>query len=209
MAGKTPEVRTVVDVEDDPGAAFLGKAHGLALGRIGVRLGKMRAGNQDGAGRADKVFRNVVFAERVVGAVVAIEEQREGLVVFDREDGERRQPLRIGDDAARLDAFTDELLTNEAAHLFVADAGQQRRLETQAGRADRDVAGAATDRLGETRNVFKPRADLLAVEIDRGSADGDQVERLCSLCRNVLAHCFLPADTLAGPTIFVLWVMAV
>ena len=43
-------------------------------------------------------------------------------------------------------------------------------------RADGDVRRAAADRLGEARDVLQPRADLLAVEIDRGAADGDDVE---------------------------------
>ena len=61
-----------------------------------------------------------------------------------------------------------------------------RGLEAEARRADRDVGGAAADRLGEGAHVLQPAADLLAVEVDRGAPDGDDVK--------VLGHlAFLPS----------------
>ena len=49
VAGEAPEVRAIVDVEDDLAAGGARNAHGLALGRFGVGLGEMRAGDEDGA----------------------------------------------------------------------------------------------------------------------------------------------------------------
>ncbi len=181
MTGKAPEVRAIVDVEDDLRAGFLGDTHCLALRRIGVGLGKMRAGDEDRPCLADELFGNVVFAQRIIGAVVAVEQQREGFVVLHGENCKRRQALRIGDDAAGLDAFAGQLLADETAHLLIADAGQKRRLQPEARRADGDVAGAAADRFGKACHVLEPGADLLTVKVDRGPAYGDEVERLCSL----------------------------
>ncbi len=126
----------------------------------------MRAGDEDRARGTDEIFRNIVLAKRVVGAVVAIEKEREGFVVLDGEDRKCGQPLRVGDDAARLHAFALKLLADEAAHLFVADARQERRFQAEARCAHGNVAGAAADGFGEARHVFEPRADLLSVEVD-------------------------------------------
>ena len=68
VAGKAPEVGPVVDVEHHLGTALLGNTDRLALGSIGVRLGKMRAGDEDGPGGANEVFGNIVFAQRAVSA---------------------------------------------------------------------------------------------------------------------------------------------
>ncbi len=72
-------------------------------------------------GGTDEALVDVGFRERHVGAVLAIEEQREGAVVFNREDGERRQPRRVDLDAGQRDAFAGKLLADEAAELLVAD----------------------------------------------------------------------------------------
>ena len=71
----------------------------------GARLGEMRAGHDDRAGGEDEVLVDVGFGQRHVGAVLAIEEQRKGAVVLDREDGERGQPLRIDLDAVERHAL--------------------------------------------------------------------------------------------------------
>ena len=82
----------------------------------------------------------------------------------------------IGYDAVGRDALADHLLADEAAHGLVADAGDEARSQAQPRGADGDVGGAAADRLGEGRHVLQPSADLLAVEIDRGAADGDDIQ---------------------------------
>ena len=95
VAGEPPEVRAVVDVERDLAPGRARDPHRLLLRRRRAGLGKMRAGHDDRAGGADEALVDVRFGERHVGAVLAIEEQRKGAVVLDREDGERGQPLRI------------------------------------------------------------------------------------------------------------------
>ena len=86
-----------------------------------TRLGEVRAGDDDGAGRANEVLVDVRFRKRHVGAVLAVEEERERPVVLDREDGERRQPLGIDLDAVERHALAGELLADEASELLVAD----------------------------------------------------------------------------------------
>ena len=77
---------------------------------------------------------------------------------------------------SRGDTFADHLLADETAHRLVADAGDEAGPQAEPRRADGDVGGAAADGLGEGRHVLEPPADLLAVEIDRGPADGDDVQ---------------------------------
>ena len=105
VAGKAPEVRAVVDVERDLAPGGARDPHRLLLRRGRSGLGEMRAGHHDRAGGADEALVDVGFGERHVGAVLAIEEQRERAVVLDREDGERGQPLRVDLDAVERHAF--------------------------------------------------------------------------------------------------------
>ena len=66
MAGKTPEVRPIVDVEDHLAAVRLGDADRLALRGLGIRPGEMRAGHQDSARRLDEILVDIAFVERHV-----------------------------------------------------------------------------------------------------------------------------------------------
>ena len=55
-----------------------------------------------GARRGDERLVDIVFVERHVGAIVAIEDHRRDALVFSTdEEDERGQPLRVGDDAVR------------------------------------------------------------------------------------------------------------
>ena len=130
-------------------------------------LREMRAGDEDRPRRRDEGLVDVVLAQRHVGAVLAVEDQRKRLVVLDREDHERRQPLGSVTTPSRRDALALQLLADEAAHLLVADAGDQRRVQAEPRGADGDVGRAAADGFGEAADVLEPRADLLAVEVDR------------------------------------------
>src|SRR5690606_23686718 len=98
--------------------------------------------------------------------------------VADAEDDQRGEPLRVGLDAPDVDALGGGLLLDEAAHVLVADRGDQAGLQSEAHRADRDVGRAAADVFGEAGHVLQPAADLLSVQVDRGPADADHVERL-------------------------------
>ena len=101
VAGQAPEVGAVVDVERDPAAMLLGEAHREVLRGGGVGAGEMRSGDDDRLGAGDVRLVDVAFVERAVGAIVAIEDQRKGLVVADAEHHERGQARGIGANARR------------------------------------------------------------------------------------------------------------
>ncbi len=196
VAGKAPEVGAVVDVEHHLTAIGLGDADRLALGGIAVGFREMRAGNDDGARRADKVFVDVVFAERHVGTVGAHEDHWRDTLVLDRQQHQGGQPFLVGGDALYRDALAYQLFADEAAHLLVANAGEQRRAQAEPRGADRNVGRAAADRLGEGGDVFEARADLLAVKVDRCTANGDDVERTIVCLR--FGHGFASRRTAAS-----------
>ena len=176
VAEKAPEVGAVIHVEHHLAAVRLGDADRLLLrgGRFLAR--KMRAGDDDGCGRGDEAFVDIVLRQRHVGAVVAIEDQRKGILVAHAENHEGGQALPVGDDAFRRDALALHLLADEAAHGLVADAGDEARFQAEPRGADGDIRRAAADRLGEGGHVLQPPAHLLAVEIDRGASDGDDIQ---------------------------------
>ena len=176
VTGQAPEVRAIVDIEDDLAAGGLGGADRLvAGGRDGGRR-EMRAADQDGAGGGDIGLVDIVLGERHVGAIGAIEDVRRGAVVAHAENDQRGQPVGIGDDAIDGDALADELLADEAPHMLGTDTGDEPDLEAEARGTDGSVGGAAADRLGEGGHVLQPPADLLTVKVHGRAADGDDVE---------------------------------
>ena len=54
VAGEAPKVRAIVDVEHDLASGGLCDADRLPLSGVGVRLGEMRPGDEDGPGRGDQ-----------------------------------------------------------------------------------------------------------------------------------------------------------
>ena len=130
------------------------------------------------AGRGDEGFVDVLLAQRHVGAVLAVKDQRKPMVVADAKEDKRGQPRGVGLDALHIDPLARKFLADEAAHVFVADPRDDRRFQPEPRRPRRDVGGRAADILAERPHILKPPADLHAIEIDRGPADGDDVERL-------------------------------
>ena len=102
-----------------------GEGERLQHRRLGARVAEVGAGGHHGAGVGDEALVDVVLGERHVGAVLAVEDQREALVVADAEEDERRQPLGVDLDAAGVDALAASAARDEAAHVLVADAGDQ------------------------------------------------------------------------------------
>ena len=177
VAGEPPQVGAVIDVERRAQALRAGEPQGLQHRRLGARMREMRAGRDHAARVRDEGLVDVGLLQRHVGAVLAVEDQREPGLVADAEDDEGGEPLRVRDHAARVDALAGELLAQEAAHGLVADAGEHGRAQPEPRGADRDVGRRAADILAEGGHVLQPPADLGAVEIDRRAADGDHVER--------------------------------
>ena len=176
MAGEPPQVRPVVDVEHNLAPGGAGDPHRLELRGGGIGAREMRAAHQHRLGAFDVSRIDVALVERAVGAIVAIEDQREGLFVADAEQHERGEPHRIGVDSGDVDALAFALLANESAHVLVADAGDEAAFQPEPRRADGDIGRTAADGLGEARHVLEAAADLRAIEIDRRAADGDDVQ---------------------------------
>ncbi len=85
MPRKPPEIRPIVDVEDDLATVLLCVTYGEILrGRV-IGPGEMRSGNDDRLGGGDIGFVDVAFVESAVSAIFAIKDQRECLVVADAE----------------------------------------------------------------------------------------------------------------------------
>ena len=121
----------------------------------------MRPGNCECATGRDVVLVEVADLEAHVGAVLAEEDVRICALALDAEHDEPRQSLRIGCHVLDVDAFTRERFAHEAAHVLVADAGQHRAAQAEAGGAGGEVRGGAAEILGEALHVFEPAADLL------------------------------------------------
>src|SRR5690606_14967312 len=61
---------------------------------------------------------------------------------------------------------------------LVADTAEHGRAQAQPRCADRGVGRRTAQVPGEAARILQPRADLLAVQVDRGAAHADQVEPL-------------------------------
>ena len=173
---EAPEIGPVVDVEDRLRAACAGEVDRLERRGLGARVRDVGAGGEHAAGLGDEVGIDVPGREPHVRAVLAVEDERELLLVADAQQHQRGQALGVGDDAPHVDAFGLQLLADEAAHVLVADARDHRRFHAEPRGAGRRVGGRAADVLVERAHVLQAAADLAAVEIDRRAPDGDEVQ---------------------------------
>ncbi len=125
---------------------------------------------------AMKASSTSAFGDRHVGAVLAQEDQRKRVLVLDAEHDRAGQARRVDADVADVAAFARDRLDQETPQPVVADARDQRGLEAQARAAERGVRRRAAQVLGEAGDILEAGADLLRVEIDRETAEADDVE---------------------------------
>src|SRR5450432_2827212 len=123
MAGDTPKVRAVVDVEDDAIARRLGNPDRLVLRRGGRRARKVSAGHDDGARAAHERVIDVILTERAVGAILPVKNQWKGALIAHAEKHEGGQAVRINPDAAGRDTLARQLLNHKPPHCLIAYAG--------------------------------------------------------------------------------------
>ena len=172
-----PEHRPIVDVEDRARIVGAGPAKCLLDRGARLRGGQVRAGHCKRAARRDVALVEVGGFEPHVGAVLAKEDVRVRAFAFDAEHHQAGQPLRIGRDVADVDAFARQRFAHETAHVLVADARQHGAAQAEPRGAGGKVRGRAAEILREALHVLEAPAELLAVEIDRGAAETDEVER--------------------------------
>ena len=177
MPGKAPQVGPIVDVEGRAQTMFARQSQGFQHGGGGFGVGQMGAGGDDRPRLGDQGFRDVVFAERHIGAVFAIKDQGELLFIAYPQQNKGGQAFRIGLDAAHIDAFARQFFADEAAHVFIANPCDQGRFQPQTRGAGGHVGRAAAEIFLKRRHIFQPTADLRAVQVDRGAADCDHIQR--------------------------------
>jgi hypothetical protein len=103
------------------------------------------AGHEDDAAVTNGCAPDIVDRQRAIGAVVAIERERELVGRLDREDHRAGAVSGLARNEPRLDLFALEKRGHEVADLIVTHGGQQRRAQTEPARADADVCRAAAD----------------------------------------------------------------
>jgi hypothetical protein len=102
---KPPQIGAVIDIQRRARAVLACQPQGLQHRRFGARVAEMRAGDGHASRFGDEGRVNVVFAQRHVGTVLAIEDQREPVLIADAQQNQRRQAFRVGPDASHIDAL--------------------------------------------------------------------------------------------------------
>ena len=171
-----PQHRSIVDVEHAHGGMPLRKREGRASGGAHGRRAQVGAGDQQRATLRDEGLVDQRRIDCHVGAVLSVEDQREGVAVLQPEQHQRGQALRIDLHLRGVAALALQGLNEKAPHLLVADARDHRRAQTEPRDAERDVGRRAAEVLGKARRVFEPAAHLLRIEIDRQPTQAGQVE---------------------------------
>ena len=140
QAGQAPQHRSVVNIDHDFGAGSASVLDRLHAGIERLLCGEMRTGNDKRLGGANKVSREVRTVDRHIGAVGPVEDQREGLAVFDTEYHHAGQALLIGNHVAGVDTIACQLFTDKPAHMLVANACQHGGFQPEACGARGDIA---------------------------------------------------------------------
>ncbi len=140
MAGKTPQIGAIIDVENHLRAGFLREPNGLFLRGIAVFLGEMRSGDQHRArpainSRVTSPSSSAASAQSVRRRSAGRNSRRA------RPKHERGEPLGIGREAINAHALTHQLLANESAHRLVAHTGDERGFQPQARRPTAMLVG--------------------------------------------------------------------
>ncbi len=197
--GQAPQHRPVVDVEHAHHAVPSGVAERGERGRAHRRRRQVRAGDQQRAAAGDEVLADRRGVDGHVGAVLAHEQQREGVAVLQAQQHQAGQALGVDLHLAGVATLALQRLEQEAPHLLVADTRDHRRAQAQPGHAEGDVGRAAAEVLGKTGDILQPRADLLGVEVDGQATEAGQVEA-AGPGKSQTAHAKTPSSRNGGAT---------
>ena len=92
----------------------------ICLGRAAVDLYGLQFG-----GRLEDMQRfEIRELDAKIGAVLTIENMREGVPIADAKNDQAGQPLRVRNDMTDIDALGRQGLAYEAPHVLVTDPGQ-------------------------------------------------------------------------------------
>ncbi len=175
FAGQPPQHRPIVDIEHGANliaARVIERAAARAIYLLGREV---RAGNQQCFRRCDERFVEIGFVDGHIRAILAIEDQRKRIAIFQSEQHESGQALLIDTHMADVATFLAERLGEKAAHVIVADAREHRRSKPEPRATESDIRRRSAEIFREARHVFEPRADLLRVQIDREAAETDDI----------------------------------
>ena len=136
----------------------------------------MRAGGADAGRLGNEGGIDIVFAQRHVGAVFAIENQRELVLVTNSEQHQRGQALRVGFHAAHVNAFAHQLFADEAAHVLVADTGDDGAVKAKPRSTGCNVGGRAANIFGKGGHVLQTATDLRPIKVNRRAPDRDEIK---------------------------------
>ena len=103
--GQAPQHRAVIDVEHAHHAVAGGVFQSLLRCGAGAGCGQVRAGDGQRAAAGDKALVNGLGVDRHIGAVFAHEQQGKGVAVFEAQEHQRGQALRVDLHLAGVAAF--------------------------------------------------------------------------------------------------------
>ena len=103
--GQAPQHRAVIDVEHAYHAVAGGVFQSLLRCGAGAGCGQVCAGDGQCAAAGDKALMNGIRINRHIGAVLAHEQQRKGVAVFEAQEHQRGQALRVDLHLAGVAAF--------------------------------------------------------------------------------------------------------
>ena len=185
MTAKRPQVRAIIDIKGHLAARLPRKAHGGKAGARDTLGAEMCSGHKHRLCRSDEIRINIRLVYGHVSAVLAIENQWKLLAVSNAENDESGKTLGIGRDVTRIDAFADQLLADEAPHMFITNTRNQCRFQTEAGATDTDVGRGSANIFGKSGHVFQTPADLSPVQIHGRASNADHVQ-------SRISHSWLP-----------------
>ena len=136
----------------------------------------MRARGHNRARRADIVRVNIIHRQTHIGTVLAIENQRELLLIADAQQHQGRQTLGVGLDPRHIHALALQLLTDEPAHVLIPDARDQTGLQTQPRRPAGNVRRGPTDVLLKGPHILQAPTNLRPIQINRRTPNRNQIK---------------------------------
>ena len=174
--GQAPQHRAVIDVEHAHHAVAGGVFQSLLRCGAGAGCGQVRAGNGQRAAAGDKALVNGLGVDRHIGAVFAHEQQGKGVAVFEAQEHQRGQALRVDLHLAGVAAFALQGLQQKAAHLLIAHPRHHGALEAQPRHAEGQVGRTAAQVLRHAAVVFQRAAELLGIKVHRQPTQACEVK---------------------------------